>query len=566
MVYQLLEEGVTRLNVPSEEPRGTDRTLVPVIAGLACSAVSFALVVQQGRLTGASPAANGLVTLVVCLAAAALALISMRVGRLAKRIVFLVTFIAIHIAGIGALGLTFLDVAGGDAPAFLTGALEALSGTGSTLLAFYWLRKLRAATADATALVAFSALMVSAVLVAVLGILGPAVRHLAAFALSFAQFAITRASRRHDAPGEVRPAQPGAYFGTGEARYSDRGYLATALIGVCGMALAAGVAEALTPPTAGDPLAEVLRRLVSLVCAGAAAFCALRHARSHPERPLAPELWIALGLFVGVGTVLLSLGGEAAFAGGSVATAAALLLQAMVSYLSVAFASFGARDPYVYAAVSWVALNACQVVGTDLGYLVAAAAPGNLAPAIAVMGLCALASTQVVFSQLMRDPERTVVLSDLEEGNLPERITPSTIVIAASIEQALLEADGSAGDASSEAVGAEPSASPTPVAAPTDGSNTSAAPTPAPAPAPVPAASPEVHIATSVISMGQRFGLTGREIEVLTLYALGHTQARVSEELHLSQNTVHTHIKRIYDKTNLHSRQEILDYLAEYEG
>ena len=51
---------------------------------------------------------------------------------------------------------------------------------------------------------------------------------------------------------------------------------------------------------------------------------------------------------------------------------------------------------------------------------------------------------------------------------------------------------------------------------------------------------------------------------MLTLYALGHTQARVSEELKLSPNTVHTHIKRIYDKTDLHSRQEILDYIAEY--
>ena len=76
--------------------------------------------------------------------------------------------------------------------------------------------------------------------------------------------------------------------------------------------------------------------------------------------------------------------------------------------------------------------------------------------------------------------------------------------------------------------------------------------------------SPDVRIASSVIALGQRFGLTGREIEVLTLYALGHTQARVSEELQLSQNTVHTHIKRIYEKTDLHSRQEILDYINEY--
>ena len=83
---------------------------------------------------------------------------------------------------------------------------------------------------------------------------------------------------------------------------------------------------------------------------------------------------------------------------------------------------------------------------------------------------------------------------------------------------------------------------------------------------PLPSKTPDVHIATSVLEIGQRFGLTGREVEVLTLYALGHTQARVSEELQLSTNTVHTHIKRIYEKTDLHSRQEILDYISEYGG
>ena len=80
----------------------------------------------------------------------------------------------------------------------------------------------------------------------------------------------------------------------------------------------------------------------------------------------------------------------------------------------------------------------------------------------------------------------------------------------------------------------------------------------------LPSQTPDVHIATSVLEIGQRFGLSGREVEVLTLYALGHTQARVSKELQLSQNTVHTHIKRIYEKTDLHSRQEILDYISEY--
>ena len=57
---------------------------------------------------------------------------------------------------------------------------------------------------------------------------------------------------------------------------------------------------------------------------------------------------------------------------------------------------------------------------------------------------------------------------------------------------------------------------------------------------------------------------TPREVEVLSLYALGWTQKRVAEELFISPGTAHAHIKRIYAKTGLHSRQEILDYMEKY--
>ena len=47
-------------------------------------------------------------------------------------------------------------------------------------------------------------------------------------------------------------------------------------------------------------------------------------------------------------------------------------------------------------------------------------------------------------------------------------------------------------------------------------------------------------------------------------YALGWTQKRVAEELYISPSTAHAHIKRIYAKTGLHSRQEILDFMDQY--
>jgi DNA-binding CsgD family transcriptional regulator len=65
----------------------------------------------------------------------------------------------------------------------------------------------------------------------------------------------------------------------------------------------------------------------------------------------------------------------------------------------------------------------------------------------------------------------------------------------------------------------------------------------------------------SVAELGRRYKLSQRELEVLTLYALGYTQKRVASELFISPETVHTHIKNIYLKTNMCSRQKILDYL-----
>lgn len=69
-----------------------------------------------------------------------------------------------------------------------------------------------------------------------------------------------------------------------------------------------------------------------------------------------------------------------------------------------------------------------------------------------------------------------------------------------------------------------------------------------------------------VQAMGEQFLLSDREVDVLTLYALGHTQKKVAEELFITPSTAHTHIKRIYSKCGMHSREEILEYLASYES
>ncbi len=60
-------------------------------------------------------------------------------------------------------------------------------------------------------------------------------------------------------------------------------------------------------------------------------------------------------------------------------------------------------------------------------------------------------------------------------------------------------------------------------------------------------------------------GLSAREEEVLGYLAKGRSQPYIREELLLSKNTVATHVKHIYQKLDVHSRQELLD-LFETKG
>ena len=55
------------------------------------------------------------------------------------------------------------------------------------------------------------------------------------------------------------------------------------------------------------------------------------------------------------------------------------------------------------------------------------------------------------------------------------------------------------------------------------------------------------------------YGLTPREAEILALVALGRSAKYISEELMVSYNTTRTHVRHIYEKLNIHSKQELID-------
>ena len=59
--------------------------------------------------------------------------------------------------------------------------------------------------------------------------------------------------------------------------------------------------------------------------------------------------------------------------------------------------------------------------------------------------------------------------------------------------------------------------------------------------------------------VAQQYQLSPREAEVLVHLSQGHSMVDIARELGVSENTARTHIKRIYRKLNVHSKQDIID-------
>ncbi len=59
-------------------------------------------------------------------------------------------------------------------------------------------------------------------------------------------------------------------------------------------------------------------------------------------------------------------------------------------------------------------------------------------------------------------------------------------------------------------------------------------------------------------------GLSEREVEVLRMVALGHTNNEIAEQLYLSVRTVETHRAHIQQKLRLGSRSELVRYALEH--
>lgn len=72
--------------------------------------------------------------------------------------------------------------------------------------------------------------------------------------------------------------------------------------------------------------------------------------------------------------------------------------------------------------------------------------------------------------------------------------------------------------------------------------------------------------AAAIVGIGRaadpHYGLSARELEILDLFAQGRSANWIADNLTISKNTVRSHLRAIYTKLDVHTRQELLDFLA----
>ena len=65
------------------------------------------------------------------------------------------------------------------------------------------------------------------------------------------------------------------------------------------------------------------------------------------------------------------------------------------------------------------------------------------------------------------------------------------------------------------------------------------------------------------LAVAKQYKLTPRETEIAMLIAQGRDSAHIEEKLFLSRSTVQTHRMHVYQKLDIHNRQELLDVIEQ---
>lgn len=195
------------------------------------------------------------------------------------------------------------------------------------------------------------------------------------------------------------------------------------------------------------------------------------------------------------------------------------------------------------------ALQLGVLAGNLTGQSLAPYVTSSGAMAVAMLLLCGVFSLAWILfpTDRRRRPERFGVA-----GGIPAVAAPQPCAFAASGSQSVDAGDeGSQIEASSTGADSLPGGNPPEVRGAVPAGDAGAV---------VGQAPPSDHRLDAVCAqLAAQGALSARETEILQYLARGRSQPYIRDELVLSKNTVATHVKHIYQKLEVHSRQELLD-------
>lgn len=443
-------------------------------------------------------------------------LIAITKCRLSHRVVRSIAFASILIEAFSLIMTGMLEIAPPEIDAaashFLASTLCTLGGLACMS---YWLRRARDCAAITAIIYAFGALFVSELLIFASIFMSEGVSCFYAAALVLLQLPCMTLARKKPLACDIKTiSSENDFFNFTKNTMTSKVFLATICVSIGVLACADGFLRGYPD---GLPIAfRATTRFADLVLI--LAFCVaiiVFTCRQH-HRVMTVGIFVTMEALACIALLCYSAWPDALDIGAIFTTNLNALLVGFSWYIILAFMSYGWRCPYYYAIAGWIVWLGCRGIARITLINVTAVSQNDLLMLAAVFTMIVI-STQVSFVNFLNVRKfESVPEEELTHQQKAVQTSPVVKILGlddhheslADVRQATMR-----------------------------------------------------HNAEEI---GKQFLLSEREVEVLSLYALGWTQKRVAEELFISPGTAHAHIKRIYAKTGLHSRQEILDYMEKY--
>ncbi len=479
---------------------------------------------------------------------------------------------------------------------FAMSALITLTASGCI---FYWLRRARGCESLTATVYAFAAIAISEVVIYLCGVLDFYGYFLAAAFVLLQLPCMMLARKRTNAYGINSFTPELDYFGiVDDAAHSKRLLSATA-ISLGTLFVVVGFLRGY-PDGASIAFHRETRLAYGLLTILIAIMLIVMVARRR-KNVMTVGMFILFETMAAGALLLYAAFPEALDIGAVLTTSLNALMCAFMWYITIAFMGFGWRDPYYYALGGWIICLGCRCIAR-VAFITIPFLSSDDILIHACMGFALIISIQValgLFLNISRsEAERRERRYKARVSQLERQLAQAgqgRVVMVGAGNDGTSGSCGSCASCDAECLNAadmgmsladillkQPAAATSASKGGNDGSarqrsstftrlmgldsesEHQAAKTANPATEDEQENSHQADIRRKAEKVGEQFLLSDREVEVLSLYALGWTQKRVAEELFISPGTAHAHIKRIYAKTDLHSRQEILDYMERY--